>query len=53
MWAICEMALPNLGYAAKMTDASPGGGTQIWVDDATVSGIDWTAAEATATDLPP
>lgn len=42
-----------LGYAAKMTDNAPGGGTQIWVDDVTVSDIDWVTAAATATELPP
>jgi hypothetical protein len=42
-----------LGYAAKMTDNAPGGGTQIWVDDVTVSNIDWVTAATTATVLPP
>lgn len=42
-----------LGYAAKMTDNAPGGGTQIWVDDTTASNIDWAAAATTATVLPP
>ena len=42
-----------LGYTAKMTNAAPGGGTQIWIDDATIDAIDWQAAEATATVLPP
>jgi hypothetical protein len=42
-----------LGYAAKMTNAAPGGGTQIWIDDTTVGAIDWQAVAATATVLPP
>lgn len=42
-----------LGYASKMTDTAPGGGTQIWVDDVTVSDIDWVAAASAATVLPP
>lgn len=42
-----------LGYASKMTDTAPGGGTQIWVDDATVSNIDWVTSAATATELQP
>jgi hypothetical protein len=42
-----------LGYASKMTNTAPGGGTQIWVDDATVSDIDWVTAATTAIVLPP
>ncbi|MFD2255905.1 hypothetical protein ACFSSA_04375 [Luteolibacter algae] len=43
----------HMGYAAKMTDKAPGGGTQIWLDDDVVNNaIDWDAAEATARNLP-
>lgn len=42
-----------MGYAAKMTDNAPGGGTQIWLDDDVVNNaVDWDVAEATARNLP-